>query len=146
MIPEAAPLVPIVLSRFPGRCASCAAARNSPIVRPPDPDLASQRQRLPQAGVAAGLASVARMMGNSPGVAVVGSVLDSRIGGRSLHDGFTDAARPGLWIMAGCGLLTVVLALATNSARAGATAERTRLLLEQEDAAPTAGHASGSAS
>ena len=93
-----------------------------------------------QAGVAAGLASTARLMGNAIGVAVIGSVFNSGLGSASVQAGFTSAVRPGLWVIAGCGLVTIVLAIATNSASARATTNRVRYLFEEPNTRTTPRH------
>ena len=75
----------------------------------------------PQAGVAAGIASASRQVGQVLGVAVMGSVLAANLHG-SLQSGFTAATRPGWWIIAGCGFVVIVLALITTSQRGKASA------------------------
>ncbi|WP_328993166.1 MFS transporter [Kribbella sp. NBC_01245] len=76
-----------------------------------------------QAGVAAAIASTSRQVGAALGVAVVGSVLTSRLVG-PLEVGFADAARPGWWIISACGLVVFVTGLVTTSRRARATAAK----------------------
>src|SRR6185437_916718 len=80
-----------------------------------------------QAGVAAAIASTSRQAGQSLGVAVIGSVATSMAtgaarGAGSLGPGFVAAARPGWWIIAGCGVLVAVLGLVTTGAWAAGTA------------------------
>ena len=85
-----------------------------------------------QAGVAAGVASASRQIGNSLGVAVMGSVLSANLHG-SVAAGFVTAARPGWWIVAALGAVGLVLALATTGAWARRTAARTASLLSPSD-------------
>lgn len=77
-----------------------------------------------QAGVAAAVASTSRQLGQTLGVAVIGAVLASGIGSSSYADRFVGAARPGWWILAGCGLAVLLLGAVTNGGWARATAER----------------------
>ncbi|MGN5378610.1 MFS transporter [Streptomyces sp. MUSC 14] len=78
-----------------------------------------------QAGVAAAVASTSRQLGQTLGVAVIGAVLASGIGSSSQPQAFTSAARPGWWILTGCGLAVLVLGLLTSGRWARATATRT---------------------
>ncbi|MEV6835451.1 MFS transporter [Streptomyces sp. NPDC051133] len=78
-----------------------------------------------QAGVAAAVASTSRQLGQTLGVAVVGAVLASGIGSSSYGHAFVAAARPGWWILTGCGLVVLVLGLLTSGRWARGTAERT---------------------
>ena len=75
-----------------------------------------------QAGVAAAIASTSRQVGTSLGVAIVGSVLTARLVG-PLQTGFVPAARLCWFIIAGCGLLVLILGLITTSRWARRTAE-----------------------
>jgi predicted MFS family arabinose efflux permease len=76
-----------------------------------------------QASLASGINSSARMVGQSLGVAVIGSLLAGSLRG-TMHAGFLGAARPGWWVMAGCGYAVLVLGLLTTSRWARATASR----------------------
>jgi EmrB/QacA subfamily drug resistance transporter len=76
-----------------------------------------------QAGVASGLNSASRQLGQSLGVAVVGSVLAVSLRG-TMHNGFLHASRDGWWIMAGCGYAVLLLGLMSTSAWARGTAAR----------------------
>jgi EmrB/QacA subfamily drug resistance transporter len=78
-----------------------------------------------QAGVAAAVASTSRMVGQSLGVAVVGAVTTAAVAGASLQDGFAQASHTGWWILAGCGAAVFALGLATTTAWARGTADRT---------------------
>jgi EmrB/QacA subfamily drug resistance transporter len=81
-----------------------------------------------QAGVASGVASTSRQVGNSLGVAIMGSVLSADLHG-PMRAGFADAARPGWWIIAAAGVVVIVLALVTTSRTGKASAERTASLI-----------------
>jgi EmrB/QacA subfamily drug resistance transporter len=77
-----------------------------------------------QAGVAAAIASTSRQIGQSLGVAIMGSVVISALTG-PLRLGFTPASRIGFWVIAGCGAVVLALGLASSSAWANRSAERT---------------------
>jgi EmrB/QacA subfamily drug resistance transporter len=74
-----------------------------------------------QAGVAAATTSTSRQVGQSLGVAVVGSVVASGVHG-SLSAGFPAASHVGWWIVAGCGAAVLVLATITTGRWARGTA------------------------
>jgi MFS family permease len=76
---------------------------------------------LSQAGVAAAIASTSRQVGISLGVAIAGTVLTARLVG-PLETGFVDAAQLCWFIIAGCGVLVLVLGLITTGAWARRTA------------------------
>jgi EmrB/QacA subfamily drug resistance transporter len=76
-----------------------------------------------QAGVAAAVASTSRQVGQTLGVAVIGSVVTSGLHG-AFGVGFAEASHVGWWIAAGCCAVIVVLGVATTGARARATAAR----------------------
>jgi len=73
-----------------------------------------------QAGVASGMNSSSRQLGQSLGVAVVGSVLAASLRG-SMHAGFLGAAHAGWWIMAGCGYMVLVLGIISTTSWAKST-------------------------
>jgi EmrB/QacA subfamily drug resistance transporter len=85
-----------------------------------------------QAGVAAGVASTSRQVGQSLGVAIMGSVLSGNLHG-ALRTGFVAASRPGWWIVAACGAIVLILAVATTGRWALRTAARTAALLSSVD-------------
>jgi EmrB/QacA subfamily drug resistance transporter len=85
-----------------------------------------------QAGVAAGVASTSRQVGTSLGVAVMGSVLSGNLHG-GLRAGFVDASRPGWFIVAACGAVTLILAFVTTGPWALRTATRTAERLSPAD-------------
>jgi EmrB/QacA subfamily drug resistance transporter len=76
-----------------------------------------------QAGVASGLNSSSRQLGQSLGVAIVGSVLAASLHG-SLRNAFLGAAHAGWWIMAGCGYGVLLLGVVSTTRWARATAAR----------------------
>ena len=82
-----------------------------------------------RAGVAAAVASTSRQVGQTLGVAVIGSVVTTRIHG-SLHAGLPAASHAGWWILAGCGLVIAVLGMLTTGRYAALTAARTAALAE----------------
>jgi MFS family permease len=75
-----------------------------------------------QAGVAAAIASTSRQVGASLGVAVAGAVLTARLVG-PLERGFPAAAELSWYIIAGSGVLVLILGLITTSAWARRTAK-----------------------
>ncbi|MFE7511325.1 MFS transporter [Streptomyces sp. NPDC057540] len=87
-----------------------------------------------QAGVAAAVASTSRQVGQTLGVAVIGTVLAAGVGSVPDADAFVAAARPGYWIITGCGFAVLVVGALTSGAWARRTAERTaRCLAPEED-------------
>ena len=73
-----------------------------------------------QAGMASGMNSSSRQLGQSLGVAIVGSVLAASLRG-SMHAGFLNAAHAGWWIMAGCGYTVLVLGVVSTTSWAKST-------------------------
>jgi EmrB/QacA subfamily drug resistance transporter len=82
-----------------------------------------------QAGVASAVASTSRQVGSALGVAVLGSLVTANVVG-SFASGFADASRTGWAVMAGCGLLIVVLGVVSTGPRARGSAARTAELFE----------------
>jgi EmrB/QacA subfamily drug resistance transporter len=78
-----------------------------------------------QAGVAAAITSTSRQVGQSLGVAVIGSVIAGHLSRVVAGPAFTDASRMSWWIITGCGLLALSVAVATTGIRGQASAERT---------------------
>jgi EmrB/QacA subfamily drug resistance transporter len=76
-----------------------------------------------QAGMASGMNSSSRQLGQSLGVAIVGSVLAAGMRG-SMQAGFVPAAHAGWWILAGCGYIVLLLGLVCTTRWAKATASR----------------------
>jgi EmrB/QacA subfamily drug resistance transporter len=84
-----------------------------------------------QAGVAAAVASTSRQIGQSLGVAVLGSVVTSRVHG-PLAVGLTPASHLGWWIIAGCGLLIAIVGLITTGRWGLTTAARAAALVGEK--------------
>jgi EmrB/QacA subfamily drug resistance transporter len=80
-----------------------------------------------QAGVAAAVASTSRQVGQSFGVAVIGSVVAARVHG-PFSTGFGAASHVGWTLLAGCGALVAVLGLVTTGPRGRASAARAAAL------------------
>ena len=76
-----------------------------------------------QAGMASGMNSSSRQLGQSLGVAIVGSVLAASIRG-PMRSGFVHAAHAGWWILAGCGYAVLLLGVISTTQWARATAAR----------------------
>jgi len=77
-----------------------------------------------QAGVAAGLASASRQIGQSLGVAVIGSLVTAGLRG-SMRTSFAQASHLGWWVLAGCGVSVLLLGAITTTRWALGTAART---------------------
>ena len=76
-----------------------------------------------QAGMASGMNSSSRQLGQSLGVAIVGSVLAASIRG-PMQAGFVRASHAGWWILACCGYAVLLLGLVSTTRWAKATASR----------------------
>jgi MFS family permease len=85
-----------------------------------------------QAGVAAAIASTCRQAGSAIGVAVTGAILAGSAAG------LVHASRPAWAVLAGCGITTLVLGLASTGRWAQASARRNSERLAAETAAETA--------
>ena len=92
-----------------------------------------------QAGVAAAVSSTSRQLGQTLGVAVVGAVLVSGVGSSPYREVFVSAARPGWWILVGCGVSVLVLGALTSGRWARRTAERTAQRLDTAEVREAAG-------
>ncbi|PTM99199.1 EmrB/QacA subfamily drug resistance transporter [Streptomyces sp. VMFN-G11Ma] len=92
-----------------------------------------------QAGVAAAVASTSRQLGQTLGVAVVGSVLASGVGASSYRKAFVSASVPGWWVLVLCGGLVLVLGAVTSGRWARGTAERAAERLEAVEVREAAG-------
>jgi hypothetical protein len=90
-----------------------------------------------QAGVAAAVASTSRQVGAALGVALAGSILNSALAG-SVRSGFIAAARPAWLLLAGLGLVVLVLGVLSSSRRARRTAAHTAALFEADALAAAA--------
>lgn len=74
-----------------------------------------------QSGVAAAIASTSRQVGSALGVAIGGAMV-AGAGSDATGADFATATHPGWWLVAGCELAIVVLAITTTGARARASA------------------------
>jgi EmrB/QacA subfamily drug resistance transporter len=83
-----------------------------------------------QAGVASGIASTSRQIGQCLGIAVTGSILAGNLHGGPLRTGFVSASHADWLLMTGCGVVIFVLGLVTTSPWALDTAARTAAMLD----------------
>ena len=84
-----------------------------------------------QAGVAAAIASTSRQIGQTLGVAVVGSLVSVSLQGTN-HVDFALASRAGWWVLAGCGAMVLILGAVATTSWARDTARRTAESLNPE--------------
>jgi EmrB/QacA subfamily drug resistance transporter len=91
-----------------------------------------------QAGVAAAVASTSRQIGQTLGVAVVGSAVTSSLAG-PLRVVFAQASHVGWWIVTGCGAAVLAVGMLTSGRWAGATAARTADRLMSDESKIRAG-------
>ena len=77
-----------------------------------------------QAGVAAAVASTSRQVGSALGVAVLGSLVTSRVVG-PITTGFADASRPAWIVVSVCGAIVLTLGIVSTTDWAKGTAART---------------------
>jgi EmrB/QacA subfamily drug resistance transporter len=89
-----------------------------------------------QAGVAAAVASTSRQVGQSLGVAISGSIAGAAAA--IIGPSFAAATQPVWWLVLGCGVVIVLLALVATTARARASTERVASLFADDVPAPTA--------
>ncbi|MGA5097832.1 MFS transporter [Streptomyces lavendulocolor] len=109
------------------------------MVNAPITDTAVSGMPRAQAGVAAAVASTSRQIGQTLGVAVIGAVLAAGLAPGAHTDGFVAASRPAWWVVAGCGLLVLLVGAATSGPWARATAARTARRLEEPEPVPARG-------
>lgn len=93
------------------------------MVNPPITTTAVSGMPRSRSGVAAAIAATSRQVGQSLGVAVVGSAVTSAMHG-PWRSGFTQASHVGWWIIAGCGAAVLAVGLLTSGRWARATAAR----------------------
>jgi MFS family permease len=86
-----------------------------------------------QAGVASGIASTSRQIGQCLGIAVTGSILAGNLAGRAVRTGFVPASHADWLLLAAMGAVVFVLALVTTSQWALRTAARTAATFEIGD-------------
>jgi MFS family permease len=96
----------------------------SGLVNPPITNTAVSGMPSSQAGVAAAIASTGRQVGMTLGVAIVGAVAAAGVGA-GIGTGFAAASHPGWWIIAGLGLVVLVLGIVTTTEWANETARET---------------------
>ena len=84
-----------------------------------------------QAGVAAGIASTSRQVGQTLGVAVVGALATTHLQSSASSD-LAEATHVAWWTLAGCGVIVLVLGVVATSARSLASARRTALEFNPE--------------
>ena len=77
-----------------------------------------------QAGVASAVASTSRQVGQTLGVAVVGSLVSASLQ-KSNHLDFAIASRAGWWVLAGCGATVLILGVVATTPWARVTARHT---------------------
>jgi EmrB/QacA subfamily drug resistance transporter len=77
-----------------------------------------------QAGVASGMNSSARQLGQSLGVAIAGSVLAASLHG-GIAEGFPAAARAAWWVLVGCGCAVLFLGVVSTTRWARSTVPET---------------------
>ncbi|MEV4560909.1 DHA2 family efflux MFS transporter permease subunit [Kitasatospora sp. NPDC049285] len=98
------------------------------LVNAPITNSAVSGMPLAQAGVAAAVASTSRQIGQSLGVAVIGTAVTSAVVSAG---GFTQATHLGWWIITGLGLIILTLGLVTTTPWATATAARVAARFDQ---------------
>jgi len=101
------------------------------LVNPPITTAAVSGMPRAQAGVAAGIASSSRQVGQTLGVAIVGALVTSTVGARA-GLGFAQASRAGWWTLAGFGALVLLLGAFSTSKLALSSAERTARAMNPE--------------
>ena len=84
-----------------------------------------------QAGVAAAIATTSRQVGQTLGVAVVGAIVTSRVGGSNPGE-LSAASHAAWWALTACGALVLVLGLLATTSRSIESARRTAAELNPE--------------
>jgi EmrB/QacA subfamily drug resistance transporter len=84
-----------------------------------------------QAGVASAIATTSRQLGQTLGVAVVGAIVTSRVGG-SPQAGLSSASHPAWWTLTASGAVVLALGLLATTGRARTSARRTAARLNPE--------------
>jgi EmrB/QacA subfamily drug resistance transporter len=103
------------------------------LINPPITNTAVSGMPATQAGVASAVASTSRQVGAALGVAIIGSVVTSRVTG-PLGAGLAGASHVGWAIVVGCGVAIMVLGLLTTTRAARRTAEETAATFERPPA------------
>jgi Major Facilitator Superfamily len=99
------------------------------MLNPPITNTAVSGMPRAQAGVAAAVASTSRQVGQSLGVAVVGSMVGTGSVGLLGH-GFAVATHPAWWVIAGCGASVLAIGLAVSGKRGKASADQAAAILQ----------------
>jgi EmrB/QacA subfamily drug resistance transporter len=94
------------------------------LINPPITNTAVSGMPPSQAGVAAAIASTSRQVGMTLGVAVIGAIAGGTISG-AIGPSFATATHAGWWVIAGLGLLSLVVGLLTTTEWARTTARDT---------------------
>jgi EmrB/QacA subfamily drug resistance transporter len=94
------------------------------LINPPITDTAVSGMPPSQAGVAAAIASTSRQVGATLGVAVIGAIAGGTISG-AIGPSFAAATHAGWWVIAGLGVLSLVVGLLTTTEWARRTASDT---------------------
>jgi EmrB/QacA subfamily drug resistance transporter len=84
-----------------------------------------------QAGVASAIATTSRQIGTTLGVAVVGAIVTSPVGGATGAE-LSSASPPAWWTLTACGGLVLLLGLMATTSRARESARRTAVQLNPE--------------
>jgi EmrB/QacA subfamily drug resistance transporter len=87
-----------------------------------------------QAGIASAVASTSRQIGVAVGVALAGTLAGSPVGNGKPQASFAQGTHPFWWILAGLGVLIVVLAIMSTGTRARASTARIAHLLQEPGA------------
>jgi hypothetical protein len=96
-----------------------------------------------QAGVASGIASTSRQIGQCLGIAVTGSILAGNLRGQPIPGGFVPASHACWLLLAAMGVVVFVLGLVTTSQWALGTAARTAAMFGTGDPSTGEPRASG---
>ncbi len=83
-----------------------------------------------QAGVAAAVASTSRQVGQTLGVAVIGSIVGTAAG--AAGHGLAGASHPAWWVIAACGAAVLAIGAASTGARAQRAAKRAAAVIAAE--------------
>jgi EmrB/QacA subfamily drug resistance transporter len=101
------------------------------LVNPPITHAAVSGMPRAQAGVAAGIASTSRQIGQTMGVAIVGALVTAKIG-RTFGVNIAEASRAGWWTLAVFGSFILILGFVATTPWALASAARTAHALNPE--------------
>lgn len=85
-----------------------------------------------QAGVASAIASTSRQVGQTLGVAVAGALVTAGTAGHAFAGRLPQATHSAWWVLAGCGVLVIVIGFVSTTAWSAGTALRTARELNPE--------------